>query len=200
MNSAVTSMPSRAAEGDVRELMQQMGRDAVSACERLALASSATKDRALTAAAAAVRAQAAAILAANAEDMREAQASALGAAMLDRLQLDDRRVEAVARGLDEIVALPDPVGGVIAAWTRPNGLRISRVRVPLGVIGIIYESRPNVTADAGALGVLENILTSAGFEVHRVTFSEPGTADIDNLYARIGDSAPHISLSSKHCG
>jgi glutamate-5-semialdehyde dehydrogenase len=131
--------------------MQQMGRDAVSACERLALASSATKDRALTAAAAAVRAQAAAILAANAEDMREAQASALGAAMLDRLQLDDRRVEAVARGLDEIVALPDPVGGVIAAWTRPNGLRISRVRVPLGVIGIIYESRPNVTADAGAL-------------------------------------------------
>jgi glutamate-5-semialdehyde dehydrogenase len=123
----------------------------VSAAERLALASSAAKDRALSAAATAVRAQAGAILAANAEDLREAQAAGLGAAMLDRLRLDERRVEAMARGLEEIVALPDPVGAVIAAWTRPNGLRISRVRVPLGVIGIVYESRPNVTADAGAL-------------------------------------------------
>jgi glutamate-5-semialdehyde dehydrogenase len=131
--------------------MQEMGRAAVSAAERLALASSAAKDRALSAAATAVRAQAGAILAANAEDLREAQAAGLGAAMLDRLQLDERRVEAMARGLEEIVALPDPVGAVIAAWTRPNGLRISRVRVPLGVIGIVYESRPNVTADAGAL-------------------------------------------------
>jgi glutamate-5-semialdehyde dehydrogenase len=131
--------------------MQEMGRAAVSAAERLALASSAAKDRALSAAATAVRAQAGAILAANAEDLREAQAAGLGAAMLDRLRLDERRVEAMARGLEEIVALPDPVGAVIAAWTRPNGLRISRVRVPLGVIGIVYESRPNVTADAGAL-------------------------------------------------
>jgi glutamate-5-semialdehyde dehydrogenase len=151
MSSAVTSIPTRPAEGDVHELMQEMGRAAVSAAERLALASSAAKDRALSAAATAVRAQAGAILAANAEDLREAQAAGLGAAMLDRLQLDERRVEAMARGLEEIVALPDPVGAVIAAWTRPNGLRISRVRVPLGVIGIVYESRPNVTADAGAL-------------------------------------------------
>jgi glutamate-5-semialdehyde dehydrogenase len=151
MSSAVTSIPTRPAEGDVHELMQEMGRAAVSAAERLALASSAAKDRALSAAATAVRAQAGAILAANAEDLREAQAAGLGAAMLDRLQLDERRVEAIARGLEEIVALPDPVGAVIAAWTRPNGLRISRVRVPLGVIGIVYESRPNVTADAGAL-------------------------------------------------
>ena len=98
-----------------------------------------------------MRAQAGAILAANAQDMREAQAAGLGAALLDRLQLDDRRVDAIARGLEDIVALPDPIGVEIAAWTRPNGLRISRVRVPLGVIGIIYESRPNVTADAGAL-------------------------------------------------
>ena len=151
MSSAVTSIPTRPAEGDVHELMQEMGRAAVSAAERLALASSAAKDRALSAAATAVRAQAGAILAANAEDLREAQAAGLGAAMIDRLQLDERRVEAMARGLEEIVALPDPVGAVIAAWTRPNGLRISRVRVPLGVIGIVYESRPNVTADAGAL-------------------------------------------------
>jgi glutamate-5-semialdehyde dehydrogenase len=151
MSSAVTSIPTRPAEGDVHELMQEMGRAAVSAAERLALASSAAKDRALSAAATAVRVQAGAILAANAEDLREAQAAGLGAAMLDRLQLDERRVEAMARGLEEIVALPDPVGAVIAAWTRPNGLRISRVRVPLGVIGIVYESRPNVTADAGAL-------------------------------------------------
>jgi glutamate-5-semialdehyde dehydrogenase len=131
--------------------MQGIGRAAVIAAEQLALASSAAKDRALSAAAAAVRAQSGAILAANAEDLREAQAAGLGAAMLDRLQLDPRRVEAMARGLEDIVKLPDPVGAVIAEWTRPNGLRISRVRVPLGVIGIIYESRPNVTADAGAL-------------------------------------------------
>jgi glutamate-5-semialdehyde dehydrogenase len=150
MNSAVTSRP-RAAESDIRELMQEMGRAAAGAAERLALASTASKDAALGAAAAAVRSQAAAILAANAEDMREAQAAGLGSALLDRLRLDERRVEAMACGLDEIVGLADPVGTVIAAWTRPNGLRISRVRVPLGVIGIIYESRPNVTADAGAL-------------------------------------------------
>src|SRR5665213_1526452 len=136
---------------DVRELMQEIGRAAVSAAHALALAPSALKNRALDAAAAAVRAQAGAILAANAQDMRAAQAAGLGAAMLDRLQLDEHRVGAMARGLDDIVALADPVGVEIAAWTRPNGLRIARVRVPLGVIGIIYESRPNVTADAGAL-------------------------------------------------
>jgi len=146
MNTAATAVTR-----DVRELMQGIGRAAVGAAQALALAPSALKDRALSAAAAAVRAQAGAILAANAQDMREAQAAGLGAALLDRLQLDDRRVDAIARGLEDIVALPDPIGVEIAAWTRPNGLRISRVRVPLGVIGIIYESRPNVTADAGAL-------------------------------------------------
>ena len=149
MSTAVT--PVTAVTRDVHELMQGIGRAAASAAEVLALVPSAAKDRALSAAAEAVRAQAAAILAANAEDLREAQAAGLGAAMLDRLRLDERRVEAMARGLDDIVALTDPIGVEIAAWTRPNGLRISRVRVPLGVIGIIYESRPNVTADAGAL-------------------------------------------------
>ncbi|MGH7100648.1 MAG: glutamate-5-semialdehyde dehydrogenase, partial [Stellaceae bacterium] len=112
----------------------------------------AARTAALTAAAEAVRADAGAILAANARDLAEA-AEDLGAAMRERLALDDRRVAAIARGLDEVAALPDPVGRVLARWTRPNGLDIARVAVPLGVIGIIYESRPNVTADAGGLAL-----------------------------------------------
>jgi glutamate-5-semialdehyde dehydrogenase len=151
MSSAATPFAGRTPDADVRQLMQGIGRAAVAAAEELALASSATKNRALGAAAAALRADSALVLAANAEDMREAQSAALSAALLDRLKLDERRVEATARGLEDIAALEDPIGTVIAEWTRPNGLRISRVRVPLGVIGIIYESRPNVTADAGAL-------------------------------------------------
>ena len=98
-----------------------------------------------------LRDQSAAILEANATDMTAAQQRDLSAALLDRLLLDSRRVEAMARGLEDVAALEDPVGAVMAEWTRPNGLRIARVRVPLGVIGIIYESRPNVTADAGGL-------------------------------------------------
>ncbi|MCC7463638.1 MAG: glutamate-5-semialdehyde dehydrogenase [Gammaproteobacteria bacterium] len=135
----------------VRSVMQEIGRAAVAAAEQLALAPGAAKDRALAVAAAEVRARAADILAANAADVAAASSAGLGAAMLDRLRLDAQRVAAIARGLEEIIALPDPVGTVIAQWTRPNGLQIQRVRVPLGVVGIIYESRPNVTADAGAL-------------------------------------------------
>jgi glutamate-5-semialdehyde dehydrogenase len=135
----------------VHELMQQMGVAAKQAAGPLARAGTEAKNAALRAAAAAIRAHSDAILAANALDMAAARAAGLSAAMLDRLQLDAGRVAAMARGIDEIVALPDPVGGVSAEWQRPNGLRIQRVRVPLGVIGIIYESRPNVTADAGAL-------------------------------------------------
>ena len=101
--------------------------------------------------AAAVRAQAASILAANAEDIAEARAAGLTGAFLDRLSLDAGRVEAIAEGIDIVRALKDPVGTVTESWTRPNGMRIERVRVPLGVVGIIYESRPNVTADAGVL-------------------------------------------------
>jgi glutamate-5-semialdehyde dehydrogenase len=153
MTSVVTSIAERADFSDVHTLMQTIGRAAVAAAERLALADSGAKDQALTAAAAAIRAQAAAILAANADDMFDAHEADIGGALLDRLRLDAARVEAMARGLEEIAALPDPIGVTIAEWTRPNGLRISRVRVPLGVIGIIYESRPNVTADAGALCV-----------------------------------------------
>jgi glutamate-5-semialdehyde dehydrogenase len=145
------SIKPQAATQDVHDLMQKLGRDAVSAADALALTETAAKNAALGSAAAALRARSTAILTANAEDMRAASEAGLSGAMLDRLRLDPKRVEAMARGLEEVAALPDPIGAVIADWQRPNGLRIQRVRVPLGVIGIIYESRPNVTADAGAL-------------------------------------------------
>jgi glutamate-5-semialdehyde dehydrogenase len=109
------------------------------------------KVRALEAAAGAIRAEAGKIAAANAKDMAAARAKGLTPALLDRLELTPERIEAMARGLEEVAALPDPVGRTLAEWERPNGLKISRISVPLGVIGIIYESRPNVTADAGAL-------------------------------------------------
>jgi len=132
-------------------LMDGLGRAARAAADTLALATTAQKDAALAAAAAAVRAQATAILAANERDMAAARAAHQSAPRLERLRLDARRIEAIAAGIDAIRELPDPIGTVAAEWQRPNGLRIQRVVVPLGVIGIIYESRPNVTADAGAL-------------------------------------------------
>ncbi len=144
-------MSSRVEELNLPALMTRLGAAAVSAAAVLAAASAETKNQALRAAAAAVRARRAQILEANDRDMAAATAAALGAPLLDRLRLDEKRVEAIARSIEEIVALPDPVGTLAAEWDRPNGLRIQRVRVPLGVIGIIYESRPNVTADAGAL-------------------------------------------------
>lgn len=131
--------------------MQQLGREALAARPILAAASRAQKDRALRAAAAALRREAPQILEANARDMRAAEERDLSAAMLDRLRLDTARIEAMARGVLDIADLPDPVGRTLAEWRRPNGLHIARVAVPLGVVGIIYESRPNVTADAGAL-------------------------------------------------
>ena len=131
--------------------MQQLGRDAVAAQRVLSISSGEQRNRALHAIAAALRLHQAGILAANERDMSAATAAGLGRAALDRLQLDAARIEAMARGVEDIAALPDPIGTVLAEWTRPNGLRFQRVRVPLGVIGIIYESRPNVTCDAGAL-------------------------------------------------
>ena len=136
---------------DLAELMQRMGKLALAASDSLGVASTPLKNEALRAAAATIRARKAEILAANAQDLASARARHLSAALLDRLELNDQRVESMARGLEDIIALPDPIGSVAAQWTRPNGLEISRVRVPLGIIGIIYESRPNVTADAGAL-------------------------------------------------
>jgi glutamate-5-semialdehyde dehydrogenase len=117
----------------------------------LALAPAARKDTAVAAMAEAIRARTPDILAANAQDVAEAKASGATPAFLDRLALDAKRVAATADGLDVVRALPDPVGTVTERWTRPNGMTIERVRVPLGVVGIIYESRPNVTADAAAL-------------------------------------------------
>ena len=136
---------------DLAATMTRLGRQARAAASALARVTPAQKTRALQAAAAAIRAHRDAILAANAQDMESATARQLSGALLDRLLLDAKRVEGMAKGIEEVAALPDPIGDVIAEWTRPNGLRIQRVRVPLGVIGIIYESRPNVTADAGAL-------------------------------------------------
>ncbi len=130
--------------------MVAIGVRARAAAGRMALASTEAKNRALTLAAAAIRRDSDAILAANRRDVESVKGK-LSASMVDRLALDAKRVEAIAKGLEEVATLPDPVGTSLARWTRPNGLDIERVRVPLGVIGVIYESRPNVTADAGAL-------------------------------------------------
>jgi glutamate-5-semialdehyde dehydrogenase len=138
-------------DSKIGELMEGLGKAAVQAAAVLALANTARKNIALSTAAAAVRARRDEILAANECDMSAARAAKLSAALLDRLQLDEKRIESIARSIEEVVAIPDPIGTTAADWDRPNGLRIQRVRVPLGVIGIIYESRPNVTADAGAL-------------------------------------------------
>ncbi|MBB5220624.1 glutamate-5-semialdehyde dehydrogenase [Amaricoccus macauensis] len=139
------------ARPDIATLMQGIGEAARDAAAELAFAPSEQKDAALRAAADAIWADRATLLAANAEDMAAAEAKGLGGAMLDRLKLDEGRVRGMVEGLRSIAGQPDPVGAVIAEWDRPTGLRIRRVRTPIGVIGVIFESRPNVTADAGAL-------------------------------------------------
>jgi glutamate-5-semialdehyde dehydrogenase len=142
---------SQVSEPGIVELMEEIGAGARRAAGELARTPGEQKNEALLSAAKSIRARQGEILEANAQDMSAARASQLSAAMLDRLYLDASRVEAMARGIEEIAGLDDPVGQIMAEWDRPNGLHIQRVRVPLGVIGIIYESRPNVTADAGCL-------------------------------------------------
>lgn len=142
---------SETVEQNIAELMRRLGKRARQAGAELARATKAQKNRALEAAARYIAENEDKILAANAKDMSTAHEKSLSAAMLDRLQLDSGRVRDVVDSVVQVAGLPDPIGQVIGEWTRPNGLRIQRVRVPLGVIGIIYESRPNVTADAGAL-------------------------------------------------
>ncbi len=137
--------------GDIAAVMRTIGVNARAAGRILAVASTEDKNRALLAMAEAVRAAVAPVLAANSEDLAEARRADATGAFVDRLTLDQNRVSAIADGIEQIAALPDPVGTIMAAWDRPNGMRIERVRVPLGVVGVIYESRPNVTADAGAL-------------------------------------------------
>ena len=136
---------------DIAALMHDIGRRARAAARALAIAPAELKTRALNEAAAALRADKATILAANAEDVAEARRNGQPASYIDRLALDERRVEAIAAAVEAVAALPDPVGRTLATFTRPNGLVIERVATPLGVIGVIFESRPNVTADAGAL-------------------------------------------------
>ena len=134
----------------MKELMRSMGQKAKAAARLLANAPTEQKNRALTCAARLMREKKEELLIANKADM-DALAPETSAAMRDRLLLTPERIESIAKGLDDVAALPDPVGRILAQWTRPNGLLITRVAVPLGVIGVIYESRPNVTADAGAL-------------------------------------------------
>ena len=134
-----------------RELMLTLGRAAREAAKVLALAPTSQKNEALMAMAAKIRRSAADILSENARDLENAKAKDMKASFVDRLTLNEARLDVMAKGLEEIAALPDPVGQVMAQWSRPNGLDFSRVRVPIGVIGIIFESRPNVTADAGGL-------------------------------------------------
>jgi len=136
---------------NVAEMIADIGKRAQAAARALAKTAPESKTRALEAAAASIRANADKIKAANAIDMEAAEARGTKGSFLDRLLLNDDRIESMAKGLEDIAALPDPVGSEIAAWDRPNGLHISRVRTPIGVIGVIYESRPNVTADAGGL-------------------------------------------------
>ena len=136
---------------NIGELMRAIGGKAQSAARELLIAPTAAKQLALTAAATALRAAAPTILKANSLDLATAREAGRPASFIDRLMLDDARIEAIAKSLEDIAALSDPVGAVVTEWTQPNGLKFQRVRTPLGVIGIIYESRPNVTADAGAL-------------------------------------------------
>jgi glutamate-5-semialdehyde dehydrogenase len=154
---------------DLVTVMQDLGQRAKHAARVLALAPTGQKDAALAAMADECRVRTNDILAANAQDLAEAKASGASTAFLDRLALDDKRVAAMAAGLDVVHDLADPVGTVTARWTRPNGMTIERVRVPLGVIGIIYESRPNVTADAAALALKAGnaAILRGGSESHR---------------------------------
>ena len=131
--------------------MDAIGHRARAAAAEIAVATPEAKRLALGAAATVLRGRMAELLAANALDMEACRAAALSAALADRSRLDEARVEAIAQGLEAVAALPDPVGAVDASWTRPNGLEIRRVRAPIGVVAIVYEARPNVTADAGAI-------------------------------------------------
>jgi len=152
MNAPLTAVASAGKSATALDAtMREIGREARKAAHALALAPAAQKNRALAAMAKAIRVSRAAILAANAEDRAAAKSAGATAAFIDRLSLDTGRIDAMAAGLEAIRKLKDPVGTVMASWRRPNGMRIERVRVPLGVVGVIYESRPNVTADAGAL-------------------------------------------------
>lgn len=144
-------MMDKVSTADIDKIMAEIGRNAKAAARQLAIASTQSKNEALHAMADAIVAATARILAANAEDLKQVEGKGLLPSFIDRLTLTEKGISGMAQGLREIAEFKDPVGEVIASWDRPNGLNIERVRTPLGVIGVIYESRPNVTADAGAL-------------------------------------------------
>jgi glutamate-5-semialdehyde dehydrogenase len=165
------SAPLKTVEGSdqIAATMREIGQQAKAAARVLALASTDQKNRALGAMAAAIRGSRSEILAANAQDVADGKAAGLTGSFLDRLQLNDERIAAMADGLEVVRGLADPVGRITESWTRPNGMTIERVRVPLGVIGVIYESRPNVTADAGALTLKAGnaVILRGGSDSHR---------------------------------
>ena len=138
---------------NIHEIMTDVGKAAKKALTELAVVNTDKKNQALKESAKAIRNAKEFLKEANSIDLKEARQKGMSGSMLDRLLLDESRIEAMAKGLDDIANLEDPVGTVLAEWERPNGLHIQRVCVPLGVIGIIYESRPNVTADAGGLSL-----------------------------------------------
>ncbi|MGB0085388.1 MAG: glutamate-5-semialdehyde dehydrogenase [Rhodomicrobiaceae bacterium] len=189
--------------------MAGIGRAARAAAAKLALASADAKSGALFTMAAMLRNFAEPILAANAEDIAAAKKAGRPGAFIDRLTLTPARIEAMAKGLEDIAALPDPVGEIIASWTRPNGLVIERVRVPLGVIGIIYESRPNVTADAGGLclksgnavilrGGSDGLATSRA--IHAALVAGLRQAGLDEAAIQIVDSADREAVGMMLAG
>ena len=151
MNGLAFPSASAHAMSTLQETIHQMGQQARTAAYKLAQLSSDEKDTILRAMAAAVRQRVPELLDANAKDLTAGREKGLSSAMLDRLMLDEKRIEAMAAGIEQVATLPDPVGQVLDAWQRPSGIRIEQVRVPIGTIGIIYESRPNVTADAAVL-------------------------------------------------
>src|SRR3954471_15370251 len=166
----IMTAPLKSIEGSsIAETMGDIGRRGKAAAQQLALSPAAQRDAALTAMAKSIRASEAGILAANAEDVAEAKASGANAAFMDRLTLTPKIVAAMADGIDVVRGLTDPVGRVTDSWTRPNGMTIERVKVPLGVVGVIYESRPNVTADAGALTLKAGnaVILRGGSDSHR---------------------------------
>src|SRR5256885_15775125 len=141
------------APSDIKSCMLEVGRRARAASREVARANTAVKNQALLAAAKAVRRDANKLLATNAEDVRTARAAGKDAAFIDRLTLTEKTIESMAEGLEQVAKLPDPVGEISELKEQPSGIKVGRMRVPLGVIGIVYESRPNVTADAAALGL-----------------------------------------------
>ena len=169
MAAPLKTVDSKSDHASIAALMQDMGTRARKAARILALAPAAQKARALQAMTDEIRKASAAILAANAADVADAEAAGVAGSFLDRLTLNEARIDGMAEGLDVIAALKDPVGHVISTWQRPNGMAIERVRTPIGVIGVIYESRPNVTADAGALCLKAGnaVILRGGSDSHR---------------------------------